>query len=136
MSKTLTFLSLFLVLVLDLYAVAAEDWNPPSVISRQEILEASEALLAIPDIPLKIQEDIFRIRVLEMDWDMGAMVYEPEDPARIPMGVRSCRTHFEKFFFGGKLNDLSHAFQYARDILKCRQGPQSSTSSGKPLSFD
>ena len=52
------------------------------------------------------------------------------------LGVRSGLTHFEKFFFGGMINALSHAVQYAREFLKCRQGPQSSTSSGKPLSFD
>ena len=86
MSRTLTFWFLFLVLALDLYALE-EDWNPPSVISRQEILETSEAVLAMPDIPLEVQEDIFRIRVLEMDWDMGAMIYEPEDPSRIPTGA-------------------------------------------------
>ncbi|MEE8463045.1 MAG: hypothetical protein V3S50_13080, partial [Acidobacteriota bacterium] len=77
MSKTLTFWFLFLVLALDLYALEG-DWTPPSVVSRQEILETSEAVLAMPDIPLEVQEDIFRIRVLEMDWDMGAMIYEPE----------------------------------------------------------
>ncbi len=87
MSKTFTLLSLFWVLAVAVYAVAADDWSPPSVISHQQILEASEAVLAMPDFPLKAQEDIFRIRVLEMDWDMGAMVYEPEDPALIPVGA-------------------------------------------------
>ncbi|MCZ6484768.1 MAG: hypothetical protein O6826_03630, partial [Acidobacteria bacterium] len=61
-------------------------WSPPSEISREEILQTSAAVLARPDIPLNIREEIFRIRVLEMDWDMGAMVYEPEDPSQIPSG--------------------------------------------------
>ena len=62
------------------------EWNPPSTISRQEIVETSQTLLAMPDVGLKAWEDLFRIRVLEMDWDIGAMVYEPEDPSKIPLG--------------------------------------------------
>jgi len=61
-------------------------WNPPSEVSRESILESSKTILARPDIPLKVREEIFRIRAVEMDWDMGAMVYEPEDPAQIPIG--------------------------------------------------
>ncbi|MEE8463048.1 MAG: hypothetical protein V3S50_13095 [Acidobacteriota bacterium] len=61
-------------------------WNPPSEVSRESILESSKTILGRPDIPLKVREEIFRIRAVEMDWDMGAMVYEPEDPSQIPIG--------------------------------------------------
>ena len=61
-------------------------WNPPSNISREEVFETSDQVLGRPDIELNIREDIFRIRVLEMDWDIGAMVYEPLDTSKIPMG--------------------------------------------------
>ncbi len=61
-------------------------WNPPSEVSRESILESSKTILARPDSPFKAREEIFRIRAVEMDWDMGAMVYEPEDPAQIPIG--------------------------------------------------
>ena len=71
--------------VFSVHAVLAQ-WSPPAEISREEILQTSEAVLARPDIPLDIREEIFRIRVLEMDWDMGAMVYEPKDPSQIPRG--------------------------------------------------
>jgi len=71
--------------VFSVHTILAE-WSPPSEISREEILQTSAAVLARPDIPLNIREEIFRIRVLEMDWDMGAMVYEPEDPSQIPSG--------------------------------------------------
>jgi hypothetical protein len=86
MSKKVGLLALSIVLFSFNSLVPAADWNPPSEVSRQKILEDSQAVLARPDIPLKVREEIFRIRVLEMDWDMGAMVYEPEDPARIPVG--------------------------------------------------
>ncbi len=66
--------------------VILAEWSPPAEISREEILQTSKTILARPDIPLKIREEVFRIRVLEMDWDMGAMVYEPEDPSQIPSG--------------------------------------------------
>lgn len=62
------------------------EWNLLPEVSRESMLETSKAVLARPDIPFKAREEIFRIRVVEMDWDMGAMVYEPEDPAQIPIG--------------------------------------------------
>lgn len=61
-------------------------WEPPSNISREEIVKASKAVLAMPDIKAKKKEHIFRIRVLGMDWDIGVMVYEPEDASKIPLG--------------------------------------------------
>src|SRR4051812_28857303 len=60
---------------------------PPPQLSREEVLKLSDGVLAKPDLPLKQTEDIFRIRALEMDWDMGVMVYEPQDPAKIPRGA-------------------------------------------------
>ncbi|MEE2821957.1 MAG: hypothetical protein VYA53_03145 [Acidobacteriota bacterium] len=72
-------------LTINLSALPA-DWSPSSVISREEILSDSQTILTMPTLPLRVEEDIFRIRALEMDWDMGAMVYEPEDISRIPTG--------------------------------------------------
>ena len=62
-------------------------WEPPSHIPRHEIVQTSQAVLATPDMKIKQTEDIFRIRELEMDWDMGVMVYEPEHSAPIPVGA-------------------------------------------------
>lgn len=59
-------------------------WEPPQEISLEEIIRMSKGVLAMPDITTKTREDIFRMRVLEMDWDIGVMVYEPEDPSKIP----------------------------------------------------
>jgi len=61
-------------------------WNPPANVSREGCIQASKHLFAMPDIPVKQTEDVFRIRVVGMDWDIGAMVYEPEDPSKIPKG--------------------------------------------------
>ena len=62
------------------------EWNPPARLSRQEIVETSQKILAMPDIPIHAEEEISRIRVLEMDWDIAVMVYEPQDSSRIPVG--------------------------------------------------
>jgi hypothetical protein len=61
-------------------------WKAPSEVSRQEIVKTSKAILAIPEIKVKQNEDIFRIWAVEMDWDIGVMVYEPEDVSKIPVG--------------------------------------------------
>jgi len=60
-------------------------WEPPPEVSREECIKASQAVLAMPDMKVEQSEDIFRIRVLEMDWDIGVMVYEPEDSSKIPI---------------------------------------------------
>ncbi|MFN4283746.1 MAG: hypothetical protein ACK4NA_14005 [Alphaproteobacteria bacterium] len=44
-------------------------------------------MLAQPDIPLQQTEDIIRIREVGLDWDMGMMVYEPKDPAKVARGA-------------------------------------------------
>ena len=61
-------------------------YDPPSEVSREEIIKLSNQVLSLPDIKVKSREEIFRIKVLEMEWDIGGMVYEPEDPSKIPVG--------------------------------------------------
>src|SRR5215469_18892572 len=63
-------------------------WQPPESIAREEIVARSAAILAKPDLPLAQREDIFRINALGLDWDMGAMVYEPAEVARGADGKR------------------------------------------------
>ena len=63
---------------------ASGAWAPPDSIPRPEVVRLSRETLDLPDIPVGNREDIFRIRALEMDWDIGTMTYAPEDPARIP----------------------------------------------------
>ncbi|MDC0033940.1 hypothetical protein OAJ57_05215 [Alphaproteobacteria bacterium] len=62
-------------------------WEPPDEITRARCLAESEAVLSMPDIPLTEREDLFRIQALGLDWDIGAQIYEPEDPAKICVGA-------------------------------------------------
>jgi hypothetical protein len=62
-------------------------WQPPESIARDAIVARSAAILAMPDLTLRQREDIFRIPALGLDWDMGVMVYEPADPARLSRGA-------------------------------------------------
>ena len=62
-------------------------WNPPAEVSREQCLADSGAVMAMPDIPLKEYEDLVRIQAVGLDWDIGAQIYEPEDPARILVGA-------------------------------------------------
>ena len=62
-------------------------WRPPEEVTREQCLAESEAVLAMPDIPLKEHEDLFRIQAVGLEWDIGAQIYEPEDPAKICVGA-------------------------------------------------
>jgi len=61
-------------------------WAPPPKLSKEEMVRISDAVLAEPDIPFREYEDIFRIRSNGLDWDIGNVVYEPTDAAKIPVG--------------------------------------------------
>lgn len=65
----------------------AAGWIPPEEVSREQCLAESGAVLAMPDIPLREYEDLFRIRAVDLDWDIGAQIYEPEDPGRVAVGA-------------------------------------------------
>ena len=66
---------------------AMATWTPPVEYSRAEVIAISDRLLAQADIPLKQTEDIIRIHEVGLDWDMGMMVYEPKDPAKVARGA-------------------------------------------------
>lgn len=67
--------------------MSSMNWQPPEAVSREDTIKQSNAVLGMPDIPVDIKEDIFRIRALELDWDMGLMSYAPKDPTRNPVGA-------------------------------------------------
>jgi acetyl esterase/lipase len=67
--------------------VATTAWEPPAEVGRDELIRISDEVLARPDLPITVREDVFRIRVAELDWDIGGMVYEPTDPAHIRVGA-------------------------------------------------
>ena len=71
-----------------------ENWQPPEFVSREQCIKDTEEVLGMPDIPIRQTEDIFRINVLGMDWDLGMVVYEPEDPKKIPVGADGKKAGF------------------------------------------
>jgi len=84
------FVFLFLVCGLGMmfcFETANAAWELPSEVSKEKCIKASQEVLALSDMRVKKNEDVFRIRAVEMDWDMGVMVYEPEDVAKIPAGA-------------------------------------------------
>lgn len=66
---------------------AISTWAPPEELSKPELVAISNAVLGRADLPLDAREDIFRISVLGMDWDVGGKVYQPVDPSLIPVGA-------------------------------------------------
>lgn len=65
---------------------AQRSWEPPSVIPREEIVKLHDEVAGMPTIQTQTREDIFRIQALEMAWDIGVVIYEPLDSAKIPGG--------------------------------------------------
>jgi hypothetical protein len=61
--------------------------KPPAKMDRATVLKTSQAVLAKKDIPITEREDLFRIKVLGMDWDIGVQVYEPRAKSRIAIGA-------------------------------------------------
>ncbi|MCC6177318.1 MAG: hypothetical protein IT305_18620 [Chloroflexi bacterium] len=62
-------------------------WEPPAELARDAIVATSNDVLSRPDIPIDVREEVFRIRVLGLDWDIGGKVYEPTDPDAVPTGA-------------------------------------------------
>ena len=87
-------------------------WQPPELVSREQCIKDSEAVLAMPDIPIRQTEDIFRIRVLEMDWDIGVVVHEPESPDKIPVGADGKKAGF--FLLHGGSSDFKGIERHAK----------------------
>src|SRR5262245_62508308 len=61
-------------------------WEPQAVIPREQALQLHRDVMAMPSRPIQIREEIFRLHQLEMDWDIGVVIYEPQDASRIPRG--------------------------------------------------
>ncbi len=66
--------------------MVAGAWQPPETIPRDDMVRTSEQVLGRTDIPIRQTEHIFRIPALGLDWDVGVMVYQPEDATRIARG--------------------------------------------------
>ncbi len=55
--------------------------------SREDVIKISNEVFARSDIPGKQTEDIWTMDVAGLKWDVGVMVYEPEDPSNISTGA-------------------------------------------------
>lgn len=91
-------------------------WQPPEFIPREQCIQDTEEVLARPDIPIKQTEDIFRIHVLGMDWDLGMMVYEPRDPGAIPSGADGKKAGF--FLLHGGSGDFRGIERHAKMLAE------------------
>ncbi len=89
-------------------------WEPPTVISPEEVLNFNHEVLALPDNPVRVREDIFRIHVLEMDWDIGVMIYQPQHGDRIPVGPDGKKVGV--FLLHGGVSDFKSVERIARTL--------------------
>lgn len=87
MSQKVQNLIVTIITILNGFPFLMAQWEPPAKITREEIVRISDQILATPDIPLDIREDIFRINTLRMEWDVGGKVFQPKDPSKIPNGA-------------------------------------------------
>lgn len=87
-------------------------WQPPEFISREQCIRDTEEILGLPDIPIRQTEDVFRINVLGLEWDLGMVVYTPEDPRRIPIGGDGKKSGF--FLLHGGSSDFKGIERHSR----------------------
>ncbi len=52
-------------------------WSPAATWTREQVVAASNAVLAAPQGAVSETEDIFRVHELGLDWDIGVRVYTP-----------------------------------------------------------
>jgi hypothetical protein len=87
-------------------------WEPSALVSFEDVLKIHREVTAMPDIAIEIREDVFRIRALEMDWDIGVMVYEPKDRSKIPTGPDDKKVGV--FLLHGGVSDFKSVERIAR----------------------
>jgi len=76
-------------------------WEPPNEITRPDIVAISNEVLARPDNPYTVRDDFFRIRSLELDWDICGQVYEPINPDSVLTGADGKRVGIFLLHGGG-----------------------------------
>ncbi len=68
-------------------AASTTRWEPPESLSRDELVARSDAVLGRPEQAVEETEHIHHIEALELEWDVGAIVYQPRDPADLATGT-------------------------------------------------
>ncbi len=89
-------------------------WEPPSIISREEVVMLDHEVAARPSLSLRVYEDIFRIQALELDWDIGIVIYEPQDLTSIPTGPDGKKVGV--FLLHGGVSDYKSVDRVARAL--------------------
>jgi hypothetical protein len=87
-------------------------WEPPSTLSLDEVLHLDSQVASLPELPIQVHEDIFRIRELDMDWDIGVEVYEPEKLDKISIGPDGKKIGI--FLLHGGVSDFKSVERIAR----------------------
>ncbi len=93
--------------------------SPPKTVSKPELLDISKRVLAEPDIEIQQYEDLFRLNVAGLEWDIGAMVYEPVDPSKAHVSKDGRRSGM--LMTHGGASDWRSVEPYAQ-ILACKRG--------------
>jgi len=91
-------------------------WEPPSVISREEIVKLHDEVAGMPVIQTQTREDIFRIHALEMAWDIGVVAYQPLDSAKVPSGPDGKKVGI--FLIHGGVSDYKSVECVARPLAE------------------
>jgi hypothetical protein len=89
-------------------------WEPPAAVSAEEVLNISQQILALPDNPIKVDEDIFRVNALDMDWDIGVTVYQPQHGHKIPTGPDGKKVSI--FLLHGGVSDFKSVERIAKTL--------------------
>ena len=91
-------------------------WEPPSVISREGVVKLDREVAARSTLPVRVYEDIFRIQSLELDWDIGIVIYEPQDLTSIPTGPDGKKVGV--FLLHGGVSDYKSVDRVARALAE------------------
>jgi len=91
-------------------------WQPPDVVSPEDVLNLHHEVSAMADLPITVGEDIFRIRALEMDWDIGVLIYQPQDLSKIPSGPDGKKVGV--FLLHGGVSDFKSVERIAQTLPK------------------
>jgi hypothetical protein len=65
----------------------ATPWQPTPVWARDQVLAASDRVLALPRLDVDVTEDVFRIHRLGFDWDIGVQVWSPRRSEGVARGA-------------------------------------------------
>ncbi len=79
------------VLIGTILSCHAAEYEPPAQVAIEDIVAASAEVMGRADIPVLgdngYVEDIIRIEVADMQWDIGMSVHEPKTESRIAVGA-------------------------------------------------